>query len=357
MEIGTSSYVKLLSDRLAQRAVFQVLPCSTHPTAGPDMTLSRLWPAWIVLLCLHLTLADRTACHAAEPYQAATPAAVVPVAVAPTAAAPAADVPAKAEAKAAAPAKKRGLMGTILKALGDDSEERAKRAKAAEDQNIRTWEAEIRPQFQQLLYVELAFVRRVAKPDAKTFAAIAKSADAGLEAPLREFVVANYISPRRGSERANVADPRSAMQKLLSPLVKEKLGPEKVELYRQECDKRAEARKHAVIMNLVAVLDERLVLTAPQRAKLVQSLSANYEHSWDQFYEVYGIRSQYLPSIRDKSIVALLDDQQKSVWKQTNKIEGETVSSQIMTDNNMPDGVATEVQEIAQIIEEGKSEK
>ncbi len=161
-----------------------------------------------------------------------------------------------------------------------------RRAQAAEDQNIRNLEAQFRPQFQQLLYVELAFLRRACKPDAKPFAEVAKAAKADLRVPLREYVVSRSGARQVTGGGPNAADPRLEIRKLLVPLVEAKLGPEKARLYRQECDKRTEARKHAVVMNLVAALDERLVLTAQQRAKLVQSLSANYENAWDQYLEM-----------------------------------------------------------------------
>ena len=75
-----------------------------------------------------------------------------------------------------------------------------------------------------------------------------------------------------------------------------------------------------MVLNVVAALDERLVLTAQQRAKLVQSLSANYQHAWDQLLEELAFSNQNsLPSIRDESIVPLLDDRQKSVWAQAVK--------------------------------------
>ena len=158
---------------------------------------------------------------------------------------------------------------------------RSAQSKRIEDQNVRNLEGNFRPQFQQLLYVELAFLRRCAS---RTRNRLQRSP----RRPTQTFTCRCENTSCRGWARqrgrggSNAADPRSEMQKLLMPLVEAKLGPEKARLYRQECDQRAEARKHAVVLNVVAALDERLVLTAQQRAKLVQSLSANYENAWDQ---------------------------------------------------------------------------
>jgi hypothetical protein len=250
------------------------------------------------------------------------------------------------------PAAKRGsLLGTIVDALGGDRNGNEGRVRVIEDQNIRNMEAQFRPQFQQLLYIELAFLRRVAKPDAKLFAEVAKAAKADLHVPLREYVVSWWGARMNGRGGANAADPRAGMQKLLMPLAEAKLGPDKARLYRQECDKRAEARKHAVVMNVVAALDDRLVLTAPQRAKLVKALSANYEDSWDQFFETFAFSNQnYLPSIRDTSIGPVLDARQKVVWEEAMKLNQNVFFGGIIRNSLSVD--ATEIQEIAHIVEE-----
>jgi hypothetical protein len=266
-------------------------------------------------------------------------------------AAPAAPQKAAPQPAAAQPAAKPGsLLGAIVDALGGDQDANNRRARALADQNIRNMEVQLRPQLEKLLYVELAFLRRVSKPDAKPFAEVAKAAKADLPLPLHEYVVRVT-----GPGASNAADPRSAIQNLLMPLAEAKFGPEKARLYRQECDKRNEARKHAVVVNVVAALDERLVLTAPQRAKLVQSLSANYEHAWDQFFEAFGTGGQVLPSIRDKSLVPLLDERQKSVWEAATKQDADGVDFsgdvEDVFQNALPGG-STEIQEIARIAEE-----
>jgi hypothetical protein len=343
------------------------------------VTLWRQWPISMVLVCWGLSPPDQASCFAADPAPAKAAAAAAPqkaelkpalpvrggvilaagqatVAVPMQALAPA--VRAKAEAKPVPPATKRGsLMGALVRALGDGSEERERAARAMEDQNVRNLEPQLRPQFQQLLYSELAFMRRVSKPDPKAFAEVAKAARAGLQAPLREFIITRYMGRRVTPGDAN-PDPRTAMQNLLLPLAKEKLGPEKSQLYAQECDKRREARKHAVVMNLVAGVDERLALTTQQRTKLVESLTAHFENPWDGFYDVFGMNAsgQNIPAIRDESIVPLLDEQQKGVWKQTVKQSGAYYSGVIMRGGNMQ-GEAAEIQEIAHIAEEGQNGK
>jgi hypothetical protein len=264
----------------------------------------------------------------------------------------------RVRAAAAQPAKKGNLVDAIVGAFGGEADANARRVRVIQDQNLRNMEASYRPQFQQLLYAELAFMRRSCKPDEKPFVDVAKAAKADLRAPLRDYVSA-MMQPRmivNGRVQAPSAtdDPRIAIQKMLAPLAEAKLGPEKAKLYRQECDKRAESRKHAVVMNLVAALDEHLVLNADQRAKLVESLTAKYDYSWDQFFEVYNGFDQYFPSIPEPAIVPLLDERQKSVWQDTAKLNGRVYFGMVFRGNQF--GQAAELQEIAHMVEDVKDE-
>jgi len=340
--------------------------------------------SWMVLVCLGLISAGGDRCFAAgtsKPKAIRAPIApVVRPALDRPSTVPADDVAAAASGVAAAPKKapakpkaepprpqaannQETVLGALISAFGGEDPNARRQQEAAledqNDQNLRNIESQYRPQFEQLLYVELAFLRRVAKPDPQVFVEIAKTAKSGLHVPLREY--ARMASGQQAVimvQQGNVVNrgaapdyPRSAMQKLLMPLVETKLGPEKARLYRQECDKRTEARKRAVITNLVAVLDERLVLTAGQRDKLVEALMPKYESSWDYLCEIYSSNPQFTPSIPDPVIVPLLDENQKKVWNQASK-PNFGVGYNVFRNSQFGD--TTEIQEIAHLVEEVK---
>ncbi len=254
-------------------------------------------------------------------------------------------------------AKKESLLGAIFDSFGGGGNANQGNMQIIEDQNIRNMEAQYRPQFQAALYEELAFLRRVCKPEAKPFAEIVKAANAELHVPLRNYVTLFYRPRGRDSGRnASNADPRSEIRNLLIPLAEAKLGPEKARTFRKECDQRAEAHKRAVVLNVVALLDERLVLTADQRAKLVKSLSTNYEYAWEQFFAMFAWGNQnYLPSIRDESIVPLLDERQKRGWEQSSKQNGQVFFGNAFQNPLGLEGEAKEIQEIAHIAEEAQN--
>ena len=319
---------------------------------------SKQLSSWIVVLCLGFMPAGVSRCPAADPPQPQARAAAATVKVEPARAQAAVAVRAlTVRAVPAKPAVKRGtLADAIVNVFGGGQDANQRAAQAAVDQNIRNQEAAYRPQFQQMLYAELAILRRACKPDAKLFVEFAKAGKAGLHVPLREYVTAmnaprmiinGNIQGRSGND-----DPRLAIEKFLMPLTEAKLGPEKARLYRQECDKRAEARRHVTVLNLVAALDERLILTAQQRGKLVESLSAKYDNSWQQFFEVYGGFDQYFPPMPEQSIVPLLDEKQKSVWQETAKMSGQVYFGMVFRGAQF--GEATEIQEIAHMVEDVK---
>jgi hypothetical protein len=255
------------------------------------------------------------------------------------------------QAPAKQAAKKGTLADAIVGALVGDADAERKRVQAVQEQQVRAQEAQYRPQFEQMLYVELALLRRSCKPDAKMFVDVAKAAKAGLHVPLRKYVLA-MVSQRQG---ATPDEPRVAMQKLLMPLAEAKLGPEKTRLFRQECDKRAEARKRTTVANLVVALDERLVLTADQRAKLVEALSAKYDNSWGQYCEAGTDFSQCLPCVPEETIIPLLDAKQKIVWQKSAKLEGEQYDTgELIVDQS---GDAVEIQEISRLVENVKDDR
>ena len=226
---------------------------------------------------------------------------------------------------------------------------------AANDPNVRNLEAQFRPQFLEMLYVELAFVRRACAVEAKPFAEIAKAAKAHLHVTVCAYAVAQNQMMRGGGQQVEDANnPQSRMEHLLRPLVEAKLGHKQARRYRQECAKRVAGRKRAVVLCVVAAMDDHLVLTAGQREKLIQSLSKDYQSNWDQWVQQIGFNNtQYLPQISDSSVVSLLNDRQKAVWNQIQKVQYGVCWFGGFPMRNMGNSdQTTEIQEIANMVKE-----
>jgi hypothetical protein len=188
------------------------------------------------------------------------------------------------------------------------------------DPNIRNLEAQFLPQFQQVLYSELAFLRRACEPDAAQFRSLAQSSRRSVRDALRQYVVAQ-VQPQRNpiAVPAGALEPQTFIQQQLVALVESKLSPEQAKRYREESDQRAASRKHAVVLNLASRIDEQLVLSAEQREKLVQTLASDYQDAWSQWLELQVNNPQFFPEILDSSVVPLLNAKQKAVWQQMPK--------------------------------------
>lgn len=307
------------------------------------------------------TLLGTMADALAEPAKAKPPAAADPFAAQPPAPvkAPAAVARPAAAARAEPAQKRTTLLGALANALGGGEARDLRRMDAvrANEAVVRQLEAQMLPQFRQLLCVELAHLRRVCPMDAKSLAEIAKATKPGFADMVHKSAVSRYTG-RRGSylDAPDAMDPLSQVQNFLAPLAEAKLGQKQARIYRQESEKRAQCRKRAVVLNLVAAMDEHLVLTAEQREKLVQSLSANYQHGWEQFLRVFSYNAQYLPGIRDDLVVPLLDEKQKDVWRQVPKV-GASSFWGLHVVHQDGTSAAEEIQEIARIVQEAHNEK
>ncbi len=216
----------------------------------------------------------------------------------------------RGEVQAEAPEASSGsLLDALAEALTDNN-----------DPNVANLEREFLPQFQPLVKAEQAFVQRACGLNKEQRAQIAKAGDECLKAAARKYALAqNQWRNGRGVRIVGgqpvLPDPRGLVQQHMAGIVQSKLRPEQAEQYRQECDKRAAHRKDMAVRNLVAELDERLVLTAEQRDKLVESLASHWQDAWAQSIQMLLQSNQYLPSIPDQHVVPFLNEKQKAAWR------------------------------------------
>jgi hypothetical protein len=114
-------------------------------------------------------------------------------------------------------------------------------------------------------------------------------------------------------------DPTVLLHLALAEVLNKTLQPEQRTAYDNEMALRKAYRQRAAIENVVALIDERLVLTIDQRQKLTESLNKNWQASWVQSIEMLINNNQYLPSIPDQFVVSALNDTQKKVWRAAQK--------------------------------------
>ena len=78
--------------------------------------------------------------------------------------------------------------------------------------------------------------------------------------------------------------------------------------------RRKEDRKLVTIQNLVARLDEELILTGEQRQKLTDSLAKHWQEAWEQSLEMFQYNTNGIPNVPDQNVIPFLNKTQISVW-------------------------------------------
>jgi hypothetical protein len=190
------------------------------------------------------------------------------------------------------------------------------------------FERQFRQQFRQLSKGELNFVRAVCQPNAEQSKTLKAAGDAGLKTAVKRFAEVQKKMQQgiRPGQEPQWPDPRKIISDELLKSVKTSLSPDQAKRYEAELEKRSAARKRAALLNLVAKLDKDLVLSADQRGKLSEALTANWKDEWGQQIEVFMYGDTYMPVLPDAQVLSVLTDKQKQIWKaipkQQNQIWG-----------------------------------
>ena len=246
----------------------------------------------ILVTALAITLAPIHS-HADEPKPAVKKADVVK----PAEAEPKADKP--AEAKKAADAREAQI-----------------------DAQVQQWVAQFTRQYQPILTTELNFIRQVCDLTPEQRPKIKTAGEASLkEAALKMAELQG--GQMRGVFRAQneQPNPQRTIRETIAKVLQETLTPEQMAKYKAEATQRAALRKRAAIRCVVARLDGTLCLTADQRDKITQSITAGWQDKWEQWLALSVYGDQYFPMVPDQHVATHLDADQKSVWSGLQKVE------------------------------------
>ncbi|MEJ7638139.1 MAG: hypothetical protein WKF75_09225 [Singulisphaera sp.] len=114
-------------------------------------------------------------------------------------------------------------------------------------------------------------------------------------------------------------DVPNAIQSALAAAVKAKLPPERAERYCAELDERGRVRREVTARNLVAKLDQLLNLAPEQRAKIAAALQESAD-SLASTVDTLIHNSSYYPNLPPNQVVPFLDERQKAIWNNTQKV-------------------------------------
>jgi hypothetical protein len=185
---------------------------------------------------------------------------------------------------------------------------------------IQQWTTQFRP----ILKVEYLFVRVVCNPTKEQRIPIARAGLKALDEAAKKYVDwqnnQNRVVGGRLVERPAIPDTRKFIQDALAAAVKANVSSSQSESYRAEIEARSAEQKRVAVVNLLAKLDQALILSLEQRDKIKESLSSHWNEPWAQGFQSFNLDDQYLPMVPDPLISTFLNDEQKKVWAGTQKI-------------------------------------
>jgi hypothetical protein len=97
--------------------------------------------------------------------------------------------------------------------------------------------------------------------------------------------------------------------------VQENLPASAAALYAEQSTQRTEYRQTLTVENLVSFLDEKLVLSAAQRAVIAKALAAAWDENWVWQLQWISNGSGFCPTIPDQCVMPHLRDSQRTVWQ------------------------------------------
>ncbi|MEX2112514.1 MAG: hypothetical protein WD845_04975 [Pirellulales bacterium] len=192
----------------------------------------------------------------------------------------------------------------------------AAQAPAQNDGMVQQWLVQFRP----MLLSELNLVRQVCDLTPEQRPAIRAAG----EKSLREAAVQYAKHQQNGrvvrGQLQSQPSPSTIIRQGLAKAVESTLSAEQFARYSEQAKARAEQRKRATILGVVARLDGTLSLSLEQRDKIADALSSRWRDDWEQWLMVNRYGEQYFPQVPNDVLVPHLDSSQRTVWSGVQKI-------------------------------------
>ncbi|MBM3969478.1 MAG: hypothetical protein FJ302_06400 [Planctomycetes bacterium] len=190
------------------------------------------------------------------------------------------------------------------------------------DAQLQQWIPQFTQQYRPILTTELNFIRQVCDLTPEQRPKIKTASEATLKEAATKMAEFQGGMMRDGSRAQNQQpNPQQTIRESITKVLQDTLTPGQMAKYKTEVAQRTALRKRAAIQGVVARLDGTLCLSAQQRDKITESITAGWQDKWEQWLmlSIYG--DQYFPVVPDQHIATHLDADQKSVWSGLQKIE------------------------------------
>lgn len=186
-----------------------------------------------------------------------------------------------------------------------------------------------RRQFHPLVRAQLHVIKTVCATTREEQSKLAHDGEAILEEATKKAVQMQL--GMQGGMRirvgATVTGPRDSIRDGLLQAIKTHLPADRAKRYQTEVDAQADEQLRITARNLVALLDEKLILSNEQREKLSESLAKSNDYAVKYFEGTY-YQGHYLPAISDDFVIPFLSPSQVKIWQGAQKINiGPNVSA------------------------------
>jgi len=152
-------------------------------------------------------------------------------------------------------------------------------------------------------------------------------------------------------------DPRELIHVAVEDEAKAKLSPEQFTRFQKESEGKARDRREAVVINLVARMDQVLLLSGDQREKLCQALRSEWDERTYPSLETFQLYQQYFPMIPDYQTRPILSEDQRKIWQGLPKLNFGQFRNNLMFGQGMansPDDEAEDADLKAALAEDPK---
>jgi len=180
-------------------------------------------------------------------------------------------------------------------------------------------------QLRPIFRLELRTLTSVAAPTPAQRREIAIEAGRGVKELARNLAAINNGNRPMGRLVSARSDPRKLIHDSVATAAMSKLTPEQLTRFQAESERKTQDRREVVLLNIVAKIDQLLILSPDQRGKLQESLRAQWDDRTYPQIEMLVTYDAYFPAIPDAQIRPILTDAQRKVWQDVQKINFGTI--------------------------------
>ena len=169
-------------------------------------------------------------------------------------------------------------------------------------------------QFRPAMRSEYYFLKSICAPTPEQRVVMAREGEKAVRSAATTYAEAQRRPAQVRNGRAIYPDPRRLIEDEMARAARDFLTPDQAARYAAESEKRTADRRRAAARNIVAKLDQDLILSPEQRTKIAESMLSQWDESWCQSLETLLYGDQYYPRLPDSVVVPHLDETQALVW-------------------------------------------